>query len=144
LQDEYNLLLELAPLQNQSFPSTYNTLLTPLLSLFSESVSSLIALIKRSLQKHAFLALSTFESLSALQPRWDVLLERRGADARRDRNELKEGLHALRAVCLRSFPEFLADVKLGALEKGGETSTGLADFTITVRACFLHGEKCCS
>lgn len=128
--------MELAPLPNQSLASTYNTLLTPLLTLFSNTISSLISLIKRSLQKYAFLALSAFESLSMLQRRWEALLDRRGADSRRGNNELKEGLQALRAVCLRSFPEFLADVKMAALGKGGETSTALADFTVTV-CCVL-------
>jgi hypothetical protein len=47
-------------------------------------------------------------------------------------DELKDGLAALRGVCLRSFPEFLADVKVAAMSKGGDTSTGLADFTLTV------------
>jgi exocyst complex protein 7 len=38
----------------------------------------------------------------------------------------------LRGVCLRSFPEFLADLKLAGLGKGGEVGTGCADFTMTV------------
>lgn len=50
----------------------------------------------------------------------------------RKENELKEGLHSIRASCLRSFPEFLADLRVAALGKGGELSTGLADFTLTV------------
>jgi hypothetical protein len=64
------------------------------------------------------------------QDRWDGLITRR---AERKENELKEGLHALRGVCLRSFPEFLADLKLAGMGKGGEIGTGCADFTITVR-----------
>ena len=52
-------------------------------------------------------------------------------------------LHALRGVCLRSFPEFLADLKLAGMGKGGEIGTGCADFTITVRPpqsykCYPH------
>jgi exocyst complex protein 7 len=124
--------VELAPLPNQALGPTYNTLLTPLLTLFSNTLSSLISLIKRSLHKYTFLALSSFESLSSLQPRWDELLQRCGTDARRETNELKDGLQSLRSVCLRSFPEFLADVKVAAISKGGDTSTGLADFTLTV------------
>ncbi|KII91380.1 hypothetical protein PLICRDRAFT_135518 [Plicaturopsis crispa FD-325 SS-3] len=130
---EYNLLNDLAPLSNPSLlASTYGTLLTPLMALFSDTLSSLISLIKRSLHKYTFLALSTYSSLSTLSPRWDKLMARRGgSDARRETNELKEGLHSIRAVCLRSFPEFLADIKMGAFGKGGELSTGLADFTLT-------------
>ena len=129
--------MELAPLPNQALGSTYNTLLTPLLTLFSNTLSSLISLIKRSLHKYTFLALSSFESLSSLQSRWDELLQRRGGNARREANELRDGLNALRAVCLRSFPEFLADVKLAAISKGGDMGTGLADFTLTVRLSAL-------
>lgn len=51
--------------------------------------------------------------------------------AGRKQNELKDGLHSIRASCLRSFPEFIADLKSAALGKGGELSTGLADFTIS-------------
>jgi exocyst complex protein 7 len=131
-QGEWNILVELAPLPNQTLGPTYNTLLTPLLSLFSNTPSSLISLIKRSLHKYTFLALSSFESLSSLQRRWDELLQRRGTDARRETNELKDGLLALRGVRLRSFPEFLADIKLAAVSKGGDSSTGLADFTLMV------------
>ena len=32
-----------------------------------------------------------------------------------NQNALRESLHALRGVCLRSFPEFLADVKIAAM-----------------------------
>lgn len=124
----------MAPLPGQTLGSTYNTLLTPLLTSFSNTVASLIALIKRSLQRYAFLALSSFEALSTLQSRWDQLQERRGTDIRN--NELKDGLNALRGVCLRSFPELIADVKMGAMGvvgKMGDTATGLADFVPTVR-----------
>jgi exocyst complex protein 7 len=116
--------------------SAYSTLLNPLLTLFSNTLTSVISLIKRSLHKYTFLALSSFASLSFLQPRWDNLLSRRlgsVSETRREaNNELKDGLHALRAVCLRSFPEFLADVKLAAMGKGGELNTGLADVTTSV------------
>src|ERR1700722_3582660 len=122
-QDEWNLLTKLAPLPNQALGLTYNTLLTPLLTLFTNILSSFISLIKRSLHKYTFLALSSFEYLSSLQSRWDELLQRRETDARRGTDELKEGLQALRAVCLRSFPELLADIKMGAMNKGSDIST---------------------
>lgn len=57
--------------------------------------------------------------------------------AGRKENELNNGLHSIRAACLRSFPEFLADLRASALGKGGELSTGLADFTLSVRDAFL-------
>lgn len=134
-QDEYQLLSQLTPLASQTLlASSYGTLLVPILTLFSTTLTSLVGLIKKSLHKYTFLALSAYESLLSLQNQWDELLSRRGNDTRRDANELKDGLHTLRAVCLRSFPEFLADLKLGSMGKGGElVTTGLADFAISVR-----------
>jgi exocyst complex protein 7 len=104
------------------------------LTLFKDTLSSLISLVKRSLHKYAFLALAAYESLLTLQPLWDSLLARRGTDVARkekDGNELKDGMHSLRAVCLRSFPENLADVKMAAMGKS-ELGTGVADITISV------------
>ncbi|KIY52298.1 hypothetical protein FISHEDRAFT_69988 [Fistulina hepatica ATCC 64428] len=135
-ETEYELLVDLIPLTGPTMTaSTFDTLLNPILVLFSTIVTSLVGSIKRSLQKFAFLALSSFESLSVLQPRWEKLLTLRGNESRKDTNEFKEGLHALRAVCLRSFPEFLADLKMASMgNTRAEQSTGPADFTIqTVR-----------
>ncbi|KAH9165747.1 exocyst complex component exo70 subunit [Lactarius sanguifluus] len=129
VEEEYDLLVQLAPLPGPShLPSTYAALLTPLTALFKTTLSSLSALIKRSLHKYTFHALACYSALSARQDRWDELITRR---AERKENELKEDLHALRGVCLRSFPEFLADIKLAGLGRGGEVGTGCADFTIT-------------
>ena len=68
----------------------------------------------------------------SLQPHWNDLLARRGQDHAEDKNEFKEGLLALRALCLRSFPEFLADLKLGATARGSDTSAKLMNFIIIV------------
>ena len=135
-QDEYKLLNQRAPLSPPNLlSSTYSTLLTPLLGVFNNTLSSLIALIKKALHKHTFLALSAYEALLDLQLQWEDILTRRGADSRG--NELKEGLATLRAVCLRSFPEFLADLKLAGLGRGGEwASTGVADFAISASSLF--------
>ncbi|OBZ78174.1 Exocyst complex protein EXO70 [Grifola frondosa] len=128
-EEEYGLLSELAPLPAQSYLSTtFATLITPLTSLFTSTLSSLGSLIKRSLHKNTFLALSTYASLTALQGRWDDVMCR---NAGRKENELKDGVHSIRASCLRSFPEFLADVRAAALGKGGDVGTGLVDFTIS-------------
>ncbi|KAI0280138.1 exocyst complex component exo70 subunit [Russula aff. rugulosa BPL654] len=129
IEEEYSLLTQLAPLPGQAhLPATYATLLTPLTTLFNTTLSSLSTLIKRSLHNYTFHALASYAALSTCQDRWDDLITRR---AERKENELKEGLHALRGVCLRSFPEFLADLKLAGTWKGGEMGTGCADFTIT-------------
>ncbi len=60
-------------------------------------------------------------------------MARRGTDARKEINEFRDGLQSLRNVCLRSFPEFLADVKMASMGKGGELGTTLADFVVSVR-----------
>lgn len=125
---EYTLLAELAPLSSSTLiASTYDTLLTPLLTLFTDTLSSLTSLIKRSLHKYTFHALSAFSALRMSQSRWESVLARRG----REGNELRDGLNAIRGVCLRSFPEFLADLKLAAAGKGGDLSVGLADITVS-------------
>ncbi|KAH9848985.1 Cullin repeat-like-containing domain protein [Lenzites betulinus] len=127
--EEYNLLLELAPLTTPAnISTTYATLISPLTNLFTSTLGSLGSLIKRNLNKNTFLALAAYSSLTLLQPKWNDIMSRR---ADRKENELKEGLHSIRASCLRSFPEFLADIRLAGLGKGGEIGTGLADFTIS-------------
>ncbi|KAI0341310.1 hypothetical protein BDW22DRAFT_289045 [Trametopsis cervina] len=126
---EYDLLVELAPLPSQAtLTNTYSTLVTPLITLFSSTLSSLGSLIKRSLHKYTFLALSVYGNLSNLQSRWDDLMCRRPG---RKENELKDGLHSIRASCLRCFPELLADIRSAALSSKGETGTGLVDFSVS-------------
>ncbi|KAJ7703889.1 exocyst complex component, exo70 subunit [Mycena rosella] len=134
--EEYKLIKELSPLSiPNAVASSYNALLNPLLALFSTTLTSLIAFIKRALHKHAFLALAAYEALGGLSPRWDTLLARRGSENAKA-NELKDGLGTLRAVCLRSFPEFLADIKMASLAGGAgkgasDTATGVADFVVS-------------
>jgi len=81
------------------------------------------------LQKHTFLALSTYTSLSRSEAHWEDLMCRR---AGRRENELKDALSSLRSVCLRSFPELIANIKAGAMGKGGDQSVNVADFTTSV------------
>ncbi|KAF8805011.1 hypothetical protein BYT27DRAFT_7213438 [Phlegmacium glaucopus] len=47
------------------------------------------------------------------------------------RTSLRKGLLALRAFCLRSFPEFLSDLKLEAMARGSNTGIKLIDFTVS-------------
>ncbi|KAF9008255.1 exocyst complex component, exo70 subunit [Cyathus striatus] len=130
--DEYKLLQALSPLSSPALlASAYGTLLVPLLKLFSSTIASLTTLIKKSLHKYTFLALSAYSSLLSVQPHFDDVLSRRGVEFLSDKNELKDGMQSLRALCLRSFPEFLADIKLGAMQRGADTSVKLADFTLS-------------
>lgn len=139
-QSEYALLLTLAPLTSPtSINSTYTTLLNPLCTLFSSTVSSLSSLIKRDLSKYTPMALSLFSYMSAEQERWDQTMVRRTG---RRENELKDGMQSMKATCQRSFPEFLADIKLAANSSRGELSTGVIDTTISVRTRGLHIHIC--
>jgi len=117
----------------------------PILKLFNLVLTQLITLVKKSLHKFNFLALSAFDGLLSLQRNWDDLLSRRGSDHISDKNEPRDGLQSLRALCLRSFPEFLADIKMGAMARGSDTSTKLMDFTISVSiesSPFIHHPDC--
>ena len=130
VQVEYNLLSDLAPIPTSSLvATTFSSLITPLISLFKSTISSLNTSIKRNLQKHTFLALSAYTSLSQLETHWDDLMCRR---AGRRENELKDALSSLRSVCLRSFPELIANIKAEAMGKGGELSTNVVDFVTSV------------
>ena len=143
-QEEYKLLKELSPLSSpQVVASAYGTLMVPILKLFNSVLVQLLTLVKKALHKYNFLALSAYEGLLSLQPHWNDLLSRRGLDHAEDKNELKEGLVALRALCLRSFPEFLADLKMGTIPKGSDTSTELMDFTVSASiSVFLSRDSC--
>ncbi|KZT07915.1 uncharacterized protein LAESUDRAFT_724388 [Laetiporus sulphureus 93-53] len=128
-EDEYHLLTELAPLIAPAMiASTYTTLLNPLISLFSNTLSSLSTLIKRSLHRYTLHALALYTALNGAQSRWDEVVWR---PAGRKENELKDGVQTIRGLCQRSFPEFLADIKMAASSSQGELSTGVIDITIS-------------
>lgn len=64
-----------------------------------------------------------------------------GKRAGRRDNELKEGLHSLRGMCLRSFPEFLADIKLLATRPpdGQTLGTGVSELTMNASKVLFLG-----
>ncbi|KAH8813634.1 exocyst complex component, exo70 subunit [Flagelloscypha sp. PMI_526] len=132
--DEHVLLSELAPLaSSQQLQSAYTTLLSPLMLLFSDTTTSLVTLIKKSLHKHAFLALAANEALLSAQDRFYEVSTKRGGD-KRDKDELREAITSLRSLGNRSFPEFLADIKLSANPAGGrvdDTGTGIDEVTLS-------------
>jgi len=139
-RDEYDLLVELSAIGTPSqIASSYNTLLNPILVMFSTTSTSLVAFIKRSLHKYGFTALSAYESLLSLQPLWDEMAGLRGSDGRKESNEFRDTLESIKNLCLRLFPEALADVRLPSMSgKGGDTNTGLADTTTNVREIVVH------
>jgi exocyst complex protein 7 len=102
------------------------------MKLFSTVLSQMMALIKQSLQKYNFAALSAYDALLQQQPAWEEVLSRRGPGHLDDKNELREGLQSLKQICLRSFPEFLVDLKLGANNRDSEISVRLVDLTTEV------------
>ncbi|KAF5356560.1 hypothetical protein D9758_008232 [Tetrapyrgos nigripes] len=138
-RDEYDLLVELSTLATPSqIASSYNTLLNPIVGMFSTTSTSLVSFIRRSLHKYGFMALSAYESLLLLQPLWDEIADLRGPEARKDTNEFRDALQAIKSLCFRLFPEVLADVRLPSMSgKAGDVSTGLAD-TATNTVGFLN------
>ncbi|KAF9443168.1 exocyst complex component, exo70 subunit [Macrolepiota fuliginosa MF-IS2] len=130
-EDEYKLLKELSPLTSPVLiASAYGILLNPILKLFGTVLGQMLTLIKKSLQKYNFLALSAYDALLQQQPAWEEVLARRGSEYLDDKNELRDGLQSLRQVCLRSFPEFLVDLKLGANNRDSDTSVKVVELTI--------------
>jgi exocyst complex protein 7 len=108
--------------------ATYATLLAPINSLFTTTLTLLINLIKANLNKHVFLALAAYEELSNAQPAWNDVQKRAG----RRESELKEALASLRGVCLRSFPEFLLDVRGAGAKAVVDLGTGIHEITSMV------------
>ena len=76
-------------------------------------------------------------SSTSVQQRWEEIIVRKsgkGAKGDLNVNALREGLNGMRAVCLRSFPEFLADVKMAAIPQGGgEPGVGVMEMCETVK-----------
>lgn len=108
--------------------STYATLLAPINSLFTTTLTLLVNLIKANLNKQVFLALSAYEELSSAQSAWNDVQKRGG----RRENELKETLVSLRGVCLRSFPELLLDVRGAGTKTVVDLGTGIHEITTMV------------
>ncbi|THU88895.1 hypothetical protein K435DRAFT_729547 [Dendrothele bispora CBS 962.96] len=141
-RDEYDLLVELSAIPGQ-VGSSYTLLLNPVLAMFSTTSTSLVAFVKRSLHKYGFVALSAYEALLGLQPLWEEVARLRGSDGgRKESNEFRDALQTIKSLCLRLFPEVLADVKLppsmASANKFGDTNTGILADTTTNTVAFLN------
>ncbi|KAG1887425.1 uncharacterized protein F5891DRAFT_246095 [Suillus fuscotomentosus] len=81
-QVKYAPLAELAPLSsNTLIASTYDTLLAPLLTLFTDTLSSVTFLIKCSLHRYTFHALSALFAITMTQSRqWETVLATPGRE----------------------------------------------------------------
>ncbi|KAF5356496.1 hypothetical protein D9757_012573 [Collybiopsis confluens] len=129
-REEYDLFQNLSPLASSSqLAAHFGHLLNPLVVLLASTVSSLVAFAKRSLHKYGFIMLSAYESLLELQSMWDEVAVLRVSEETRSKevNEYKDVLQMLRSVCVRMFPEALADIKLATGGRSADTSTGLLD-----------------
>ncbi|KAG8830294.1 hypothetical protein FRC17_005092 [Serendipita sp. 399] len=126
---EYDLLLKMSLLTTTgAVQSTYGTLLTPIGSLFTTTLALLINLVKANLNKHAFLALAAYEELTNARKPWGDVQSRTG----KNENELKDTLVSLRGICLRSFPEFLLDVRGAGTKTNVELGSGIHEVTSMV------------
>lgn len=133
---EYKTLIQCALLPGRDLiKDAFETMSRPLVSAFSSSLSTLSSLVKRNLQSNIFMALAVYSSLSEVQEQYtEILLRRTG---RKD-NDLSTGIHALRGLCIRSFPELLLEIKTPAMSPPtatpgrGEIGTGIADVTVMV------------
>ncbi|KAG8886158.1 hypothetical protein FRB97_007196 [Tulasnella sp. 331] len=129
-ENETLLQLALLPGMTTLIQQSFGSLCAPLFSMFSLTISAIQAAVKKSLLTHVWLALQLWASLTALQPVWDEVMRKRTG---RKENELSEIVHAVRGVCLRSFPEFIMEIKLAASPAPSarqvELGTGTADVT---------------
>ena len=77
-------------------------------------------------------ALLAYDALLQQQHPWEEVLLRRGSEYLDNKNELRDGPQILRQICLRSFPEFLVDLKLGANNCDLDTSVKVVDPVVQV------------
>ncbi|KAG8973500.1 hypothetical protein FRB90_009921 [Tulasnella sp. 427] len=106
--------------------TTFASLLSPLLGMATSMMSTIQTSIKKALISHVWLGIALFGALGSLQPAWDDVMRQR---AGRDENELGDWTHALRGVCMRSFPEFLLEIKQAGASVRRELGTGVADIS---------------
>ncbi|KAI6150264.1 hypothetical protein BKA82DRAFT_24619 [Pisolithus tinctorius] len=66
---------------------------------------SFTSLVKRSMHKCTFHALSTYSALASSKVQWGALLARRG-DQRKDADEPRGGTNAIKGVIQEAFPSF--------------------------------------
>ncbi|THU94691.1 hypothetical protein K435DRAFT_860320 [Dendrothele bispora CBS 962.96] len=130
-RDKHDLLVELSAIPGQAGPS-YTLLLHSVLAMFGTTSTLLVTLVKRSLHKYGFVALTSVGGGREAE---------RVGRGRKESNEFRDALQTIKSLCLRLFPEVLADVKLppsmASANKFGDRNTGLAD-TTTNTVAFLN------
>lgn len=126
-QETLERLALLPTMVDQAFAS----LIAPLLAMATSMLSTVQSSIKKSLLTHVWFGIGLFGALASLQPAWDDVMR---SKAGRDENELADWNNALRGVCLRSFPEFLLEIKQAGASVRRELGTGVADISKQVRS----------
>lgn len=90
------------------------------LSLLSTAFNPTISTIKRSISTHAFLAIELYASLQVISGRWEATLTKclsmthtpsTGSDVRDMLTALSGTVTTIRGLAMRSFPEFLVDIR---------------------------------
>ncbi|EUC65386.1 exocyst complex protein Exo70, partial [Rhizoctonia solani AG-3 Rhs1AP] len=112
---------------------TFEIITRPLVSVFSSSLSTLSSLVKKTSRTTSLWHWQFILHYPISQERYtDIMLRRTG---RKD-NDLSTGIHSLKGVCIRSFPELLLEIKTPAMSPPtatpgrGEIGTGIADVTV--------------
>jgi len=132
---EHETLTQLAPLPSTSnLQTTYASLISPFVLMVTTTLGTIQNLVKKNLRTHVFLAFGVYGRLTDLQPVWDDVIKYRSG---KRENELADAIQSLRGLCLRSFPEFLLDIKMVGMPpapgtKQVEVGTGIADITNAV------------
>ena len=131
----------LLPSMTSLMENALSTLAAPLLEMFNGLFGTIQNIIKKSLLTNVWLAFGLYGRLSHLQSAWDDVLRQR---AGRRENELGDVVNTLRALCLRSLPEFLLEIRQAGIPppptaKPVELGTGVADISKMVGSCANPG-----
>ncbi|GFZ46609.1 hypothetical protein JCM24511_03829 [Saitozyma sp. JCM 24511] len=103
------------------------------LSLLSTAFNPTISTIKRSVSTHAFLAIELYASLQTMSARWEATLTKclsmtrtppTGSEVRDMLTALSGTVTTIRGLAMRSFPEFLVDIRTASGGNGNGTGNG--------------------
>lgn len=106
------------------------------LNLLVASLQPTLNIIKKALSSHTFSAIELYQSLSRTQAKWDVVLTKcfsmvhtdvGSSGARELQTALTTPLSTLRGLVLRSFPEFIVDIR--TTSGGPSTTSAISDTT---------------
>jgi exocyst complex protein 7 len=117
-------------------PSLLPQSLSQPLSLLSTAFNPTISTIKRSVSTHAFLAIELYASLQTISARWEATLTKclsmtrtppTGSEVRDMLTALSGTVTTIRGLAMRSFPEFLVDIRTASGGNGNGNGNGNGD-----------------